>query len=176
MQFVQYFFSAKAYGGWTAELKWLVISDAVSLAVRVKETNLCMLEMLKTLCHFTCTEKLCISLLDNYVKSQKKYRIMTFIFAKIHFKGYEHLQYLNLLFLFYLPYPVFLLFSFSYCDDFLCDLIPPVSQTRQPVFVQLLQGVFRVYHCSWLSPAQKHSVEGCIKVLSDVGKYQNWCS
>uniref|UniRef100_A0A3Q2EE34 Inositol 1,4,5-trisphosphate receptor n=1 Tax=Cyprinodon variegatus TaxID=28743 RepID=A0A3Q2EE34_CYPVA len=43
-------------------------------------------------------------------------------------------------------------------------------QTRQPVFVQLLQGVFRVYHCSWLSPAQKHSVEGCIKVLSDVAK------
>uniref|UniRef100_A0A096LTL1 Inositol 1,4,5-trisphosphate receptor n=1 Tax=Poecilia formosa TaxID=48698 RepID=A0A096LTL1_POEFO len=43
-------------------------------------------------------------------------------------------------------------------------------QTRQPVFVQLLQGVFRVYHCNWLNPAQKHSVEGCIKVLSDVAK------
>ncbi|XP_041944075.1 inositol 1,4,5-trisphosphate receptor type 1 isoform X4 [Alosa sapidissima] len=43
-------------------------------------------------------------------------------------------------------------------------------QTRQPVFVQLLQGVFRVYHCNWLMPTQKASVEGCIKVLSDVAK------
>uniref|UniRef100_A0A8C1LRZ7 Inositol 1,4,5-trisphosphate receptor n=1 Tax=Cyprinus carpio TaxID=7962 RepID=A0A8C1LRZ7_CYPCA len=44
------------------------------------------------------------------------------------------------------------------------------SLTRQPVFVQLLQGVFRVYHCNWLVPAQKASVESCIKVLSDVAK------
>ncbi|XP_072540575.1 inositol 1,4,5-trisphosphate-gated calcium channel ITPR1 isoform X3 [Salminus brasiliensis] len=43
-------------------------------------------------------------------------------------------------------------------------------QTRQPVFVQLLQGVFRVYHCNWMLPGQKGSVEGCIKVLSDVAK------
>ncbi|ELW70354.1 Inositol 1,4,5-trisphosphate receptor type 1 [Tupaia chinensis] len=43
-------------------------------------------------------------------------------------------------------------------------------QTRQPVFVQLLQGVFRVYHCNWLMPSQKASVEGCIRVLSDVAK------
>uniref|UniRef100_A0A4W5QAV0 Inositol 1,4,5-trisphosphate receptor n=1 Tax=Hucho hucho TaxID=62062 RepID=A0A4W5QAV0_9TELE len=43
-------------------------------------------------------------------------------------------------------------------------------QTRQPVFVQLLQGVFRVYHCNWLNPTQKASVEACIKVLSDVAK------
>lgn len=49
---------------------------------------------------------------------------------------------------------------------------PTVSspQTRQPVFVQLLQAVFRVYHCNWLIPVQKGSVENCIKVLSDVGK------
>ncbi|XP_028853911.1 inositol 1,4,5-trisphosphate receptor type 1 isoform X6 [Denticeps clupeoides] len=45
-----------------------------------------------------------------------------------------------------------------------------ITETRQPVFVQLLQGVFRVYHCNWLSPAQKASVESCIKVLSDVAK------
>lgn len=38
------------------------------------------------------------------------------------------------------------------------------------MFVQLLQGVFRVYHCNWLNPVQKASVEACIKVLSDVGK------
>ncbi|XP_057363118.1 inositol 1,4,5-trisphosphate receptor type 1 isoform X4 [Manis pentadactyla] len=43
-------------------------------------------------------------------------------------------------------------------------------QTRQPVFVQLLQGVFRVYHCNWLMPNQKASVESCIRVLSDVAK------
>uniref|UniRef100_A0A8C4IQV4 Inositol 1,4,5-trisphosphate receptor n=1 Tax=Dicentrarchus labrax TaxID=13489 RepID=A0A8C4IQV4_DICLA len=43
-------------------------------------------------------------------------------------------------------------------------------QTRQPVFVQLLQAVFRVYHCNWLIPVQKGSVESCIKVLSDVAK------
>ncbi|CDQ90032.1 unnamed protein product [Oncorhynchus mykiss] len=43
-------------------------------------------------------------------------------------------------------------------------------QTRQPVFVQLLQGVFRLYHCNWLNPTQKASVEACIKVLSDVAK------
>uniref|UniRef100_A0A8B9HRX4 Inositol 1,4,5-trisphosphate receptor n=1 Tax=Astyanax mexicanus TaxID=7994 RepID=A0A8B9HRX4_ASTMX len=43
-------------------------------------------------------------------------------------------------------------------------------KTRQPVFVQLLQGVFRVYHCNWLVPTQKASVESCIKVLSDVAK------
>uniref|UniRef100_A0A8D0AS33 Inositol 1,4,5-trisphosphate receptor n=1 Tax=Sander lucioperca TaxID=283035 RepID=A0A8D0AS33_SANLU len=43
-------------------------------------------------------------------------------------------------------------------------------QTRQPVFVQLLQAVFRVYHCNWLVPVQKGSIENCIKVLSDVAK------
>ncbi|XP_018115017.1 inositol 1,4,5-trisphosphate receptor type 1 S homeolog isoform X6 [Xenopus laevis] len=43
-------------------------------------------------------------------------------------------------------------------------------QTRQPVFVQLLQAIFRVYHCNWLLPSQKASVESCIRVLSDVAK------
>lgn len=52
----------------------------------------------------------------------------------------------------------------------LISCLLPVFQTRQPVFVQLLQGVFRVYHCNWLNPVQKASVEACIKVLSDVGK------
>ncbi|XP_053932414.1 inositol 1,4,5-trisphosphate receptor type 1 isoform X4 [Cuculus canorus] len=45
-----------------------------------------------------------------------------------------------------------------------------IKETRQPVFVQLLQGVFRVYHCNWLMPSQKASVESCIRVLSDVAK------
>uniref|UniRef100_A0A8C1Y2J9 Inositol 1,4,5-trisphosphate receptor n=1 Tax=Cyprinus carpio TaxID=7962 RepID=A0A8C1Y2J9_CYPCA len=38
------------------------------------------------------------------------------------------------------------------------------------MFVQLLQAVFRVYHCNWLLPSQKGNVEACIKVLSDVAK------
>ncbi|CAG5981948.1 unnamed protein product [Menidia menidia] len=49
-------------------------------------------------------------------------------------------------------------------------LLKKIFQTRQPVFVQLLQGVFRVYHCQWMTPVQKGSVESCIKVLSDVAK------
>ncbi|XP_068013870.1 inositol 1,4,5-trisphosphate-gated calcium channel ITPR1 isoform X10 [Melanerpes formicivorus] len=49
-------------------------------------------------------------------------------------------------------------------------LLTRVKETRQPVFVQLLQGVFRVYHCNWLMPSQKASVESCIRVLSDVAK------
>ncbi|XP_073324604.1 inositol 1,4,5-trisphosphate-gated calcium channel ITPR1 isoform X1 [Pagrus major] len=50
------------------------------------------------------------------------------------------------------------------------SLLGKIFQTRQPVFVQLLQAVFRVYHCNWLIPIQKGSVENCIKVLSDVAK------
>ncbi|XP_061583880.1 inositol 1,4,5-trisphosphate receptor type 1-like isoform X4 [Cololabis saira] len=49
-------------------------------------------------------------------------------------------------------------------------ILGKITETRQPVFVQLLQGVFRVYHCSWLNPVQKAAVEACIKVLSDVAK------
>ncbi|XP_064604842.1 inositol 1,4,5-trisphosphate receptor-like isoform X2 [Liolophura sinensis] len=43
-------------------------------------------------------------------------------------------------------------------------------QTRQPVFVQLLQGAFRLSHCSWLTGTQKYHVENCIKTLSDIAK------
>lgn len=57
---------------------------------------------------------------------------------------------------------------------FLIPCYATLLQTRQPVFVQLLQGVFRVYHCNWLNPVQKASVEACIKVLSDVGKKLRW--
>ncbi|XP_065543578.1 inositol 1,4,5-trisphosphate receptor type 1 isoform X3 [Lathamus discolor] len=49
-------------------------------------------------------------------------------------------------------------------------ILTRIKETRQPVFVQLLQGVFRVYHCNWLMPSQKASVESCIRVLSDVAK------
>ena len=44
-------------------------------------------------------------------------------------------------------------------------------QTRQPVFVRLLQGAFRVSQCDWLSGQQKYHVENCIKTLTDIGKY-----
>ncbi|CAB1353479.1 unnamed protein product [Coregonus sp. 'balchen'] len=50
------------------------------------------------------------------------------------------------------------------------SVLGKITETRQPVFVQLLQGVFRVFHCNWLTPTQKASVEACIKVLSDVAK------
>ncbi|PVD24858.1 hypothetical protein C0Q70_15345 [Pomacea canaliculata] len=43
-------------------------------------------------------------------------------------------------------------------------------QTNQPVFVQLLQGAFRVSHCQWLTGQQRCNVENCIKTLSDSAK------
>ncbi|XP_028303990.1 inositol 1,4,5-trisphosphate receptor type 1 isoform X11 [Gouania willdenowi] len=61
-------------------------------------------------------------------------------------------------------------FSSPFSDQSTSLQIAHHMYTRQPVFVQLLQGVFRVYHCNWLNPVQKASVEACIKVLSDVAK------
>uniref|UniRef100_A0AAY4DM11 Inositol 1,4,5-trisphosphate receptor n=1 Tax=Denticeps clupeoides TaxID=299321 RepID=A0AAY4DM11_9TELE len=43
-------------------------------------------------------------------------------------------------------------------------------QTHQPIFIQLLQSAFRVYNCTWINPAQKSNIEGCIKTLADVAK------
>ncbi|XP_029141909.1 inositol 1,4,5-trisphosphate receptor type 2, partial [Protobothrops mucrosquamatus] len=43
-------------------------------------------------------------------------------------------------------------------------------QTHQPVFIQLLQSAFRIYNCTWPNPAQKSSVESCIKTLAEVAK------
>lgn len=43
-------------------------------------------------------------------------------------------------------------------------------QTRQNIFVQLLQATFKVSKCRWLTPAQKFNVENCIRTLSDVAK------
>ncbi len=95
--------------------------------------------------------------------------LKTWIFESVHHRSFL---------------PASLLFKCSYLFPLLVSLClsPSLSlssrcffflvlQTRQPVFVQLLQGVFRVYHCNWLVPAQKASVESCIKVLSDVGEY-----
>ncbi|KAL8219168.1 UNVERIFIED_CONTAM: Inositol 1,4,5-trisphosphate receptor type 2 [Gekko kuhli] len=41
-------------------------------------------------------------------------------------------------------------------------------QTHQPVFIQLLQSAFRIYNSTWPNPAQKSSVESCIKTLAEV--------
>lgn len=46
-------------------------------------------------------------------------------------------------------------------------------QTRQPIFVQLLQSAFRVSQCPWLAAAQRFNVENCIRTLSDVAKNRN---
>ncbi|XP_042527306.1 inositol 1,4,5-trisphosphate receptor type 2 [Dipodomys spectabilis] len=43
-------------------------------------------------------------------------------------------------------------------------------QTHQPVFIQLLQSAFRIYNCTWPSPAQKALVESCIRTLAEVAK------
>jgi len=43
-------------------------------------------------------------------------------------------------------------------------------QTRQSVFVQLLQVVFRLSQCAWLSAVQRAAVETCIRTLSDMAR------
>ncbi|CAG5037493.1 unnamed protein product [Parnassius apollo] len=43
-------------------------------------------------------------------------------------------------------------------------------QTRQSIFVKLLQTTFRIYQCPWLTPPQKLNVEKCIRTLSEVAK------
>ncbi|CAH2060564.1 unnamed protein product, partial [Iphiclides podalirius] len=43
-------------------------------------------------------------------------------------------------------------------------------QTRQSIFVRLLQATFRIYQCPWLTPPQKLNVEKCIRTLSEVAK------
>ncbi|XP_055999570.1 inositol 1,4,5-trisphosphate receptor type 1-like isoform X4 [Ostrea edulis] len=45
-------------------------------------------------------------------------------------------------------------------------------QSRQPVFVKLLQGAFRVSDCPWLTGTQKYHVETCIKCLADIAKHR----
>ncbi|CAB3242639.1 unnamed protein product [Arctia plantaginis] len=43
-------------------------------------------------------------------------------------------------------------------------------QTRQSIFVKLLQTTFSIYQCPWLTPPQKLNVEKCIRTLSEVAK------
>uniref|UniRef100_A0A8C5JV77 Inositol 1,4,5-trisphosphate receptor n=1 Tax=Jaculus jaculus TaxID=51337 RepID=A0A8C5JV77_JACJA len=43
-------------------------------------------------------------------------------------------------------------------------------QSHQPIFIQLLQSAFRIYNCTWPNPAQKSSVESCIRTLAEVAK------
>lgn len=46
----------------------------------------------------------------------------------------------------------------------------PTLNTRQIIFVQLLQTINKLSCCKWLTPAQKFSVENCIKTLSETSK------
>ncbi|VVD05657.1 unnamed protein product [Leptidea sinapis] len=39
-------------------------------------------------------------------------------------------------------------------------------QTRQSIFVKLLQTTFKIYQCPWLTPPQKLNVEKCIRTLT----------
>ncbi|KAL4226234.1 Inositol 1 [Mactra antiquata] len=41
-------------------------------------------------------------------------------------------------------------------------------QSRQPMFVKLLQGAFRLSQCEWLSGNQNFHVQDCIKTLSNI--------
>ena len=43
-------------------------------------------------------------------------------------------------------------------------------QTRQPVFVQLLQVAFRLSQCAWLGLYQRQNVEACIRTLADMAQ------
>ncbi|GAB1604735.1 inositol 1,4,5-trisphosphate receptor type 1-like isoform X6 [Argonauta hians] len=43
-------------------------------------------------------------------------------------------------------------------------------QTKQPVFIKLLQGVYRLSQCMWLNGIQRYNVESCIKTLADIAK------
>ncbi|XP_017780207.1 PREDICTED: inositol 1,4,5-trisphosphate receptor isoform X5 [Nicrophorus vespilloides] len=47
---------------------------------------------------------------------------------------------------------------------------PFPCNTRQPIFVQLLQSAFRVSQCPWLAASQRFNVENCIRTLSEVAK------
>jgi len=43
-------------------------------------------------------------------------------------------------------------------------------QTRQPVFIKLLQSTYRIVLCPWLSGQQKYHVENCLRTLTDIGE------
>ncbi|KAK2709545.1 inositol 1,4,5-trisphosphate receptor-like isoform X2 [Artemia franciscana] len=45
-----------------------------------------------------------------------------------------------------------------------------VATSRQPVFVQLLQAVYTLCQCSWLSSNKRSNVENCLRVMCDTGK------
>ncbi|XP_065219577.1 inositol 1,4,5-trisphosphate receptor [Planococcus citri] len=43
-------------------------------------------------------------------------------------------------------------------------------QTRQPIFIQLLDSAYRITQCSWITASQAYTVENTIKTLIDVAK------
>lgn len=43
-----------------------------------------------------------------------------------------------------------------------------IMQAHQLIFVQLIQGAYKLTKCKWLTPAQKFHIENCIRTLTDV--------
>ncbi|KAI5732226.1 hypothetical protein M8J77_023640 [Diaphorina citri] len=43
-------------------------------------------------------------------------------------------------------------------------------QSRQPIFIQLLQAAYKVSQCTWLSASQRLYVENCIRTLTEIAK------
>lgn len=48
-----------------------------------------------------------------------------------------------------------------------------IVQTRQIIFVQLLQSTYKLSQCKWLSLAERFNVENCIRTLSESAKTRN---
>jgi len=49
-------------------------------------------------------------------------------------------------------------------------LLTIVMQTRQPIFIKLLQSTYRLISCPWLSGQQKFHIENCLRTLTDIGE------
>ncbi|GAB6029930.1 hypothetical protein CHUAL_005626 [Chamberlinius hualienensis] len=45
-----------------------------------------------------------------------------------------------------------------------------IVKTHQPVFVRLLEGVYCLSNCEWLSPQQRYNIENCIRALNDIAR------
>lgn len=43
-------------------------------------------------------------------------------------------------------------------------------QTRQSIFIQLLQSAVKMSECKWLSPGERFGVENCIRTLAEIAK------
>ncbi|XP_012156517.1 inositol 1,4,5-trisphosphate receptor isoform X2 [Ceratitis capitata] len=48
-----------------------------------------------------------------------------------------------------------------------------IVQTRQMIFVQILQATYRLTQCKWLSLADRFNVENCVRTLAESAKTRN---